>query len=206
MQVKTQNAGRMLALVLAAGESRRFGSPKQIADVHQQPMLNRMITALVESQCFQRDDIYIALGANKENVRAVLSNEIQTIDVSDWHLGMGTSISESLSYLATLDVSHVMIVLADQVALTSNHIDELVQFSRLNNDKIVSAEYNNTLGVPAVFPRWSFPALQALSGERGAKVILQEQKQQNKALAFAMPEAAIDIDTQAQLADWVATN
>lgn len=63
---------------------------------------------------------------------------------------------------------------------------------------IAAAEYDGTLGVPAVFGRKHFDELATLPDAVGAKPILQRHA--DCVAAVPMPEAATDIDTREQYA------
>ncbi|MEM6376749.1 MAG: nucleotidyltransferase family protein, partial [Bacteroidota bacterium] len=60
---------------------------------------------------------------------------------------------------------------------------------------IISAAYQDTLGVPAIFPKTYFQDLKMLQEQAGAKKIIK--KYQNFVIPFPCPEAAFDIDTEA---------
>ncbi|MCE7896899.1 MAG: nucleotidyltransferase family protein, partial [Gammaproteobacteria bacterium PRO8] len=54
-------------------------------------------------------------------------------------------------------------------------------------------------GVPAIFPRHSWPALMRLQGDRGASGLLAAAA---TLTTVPMPSAASDIDTRADLERW----
>jgi CTP:molybdopterin cytidylyltransferase MocA len=65
-----------------------------------------------------------------------------------------------------------MIVFADQLRITRDHLDALVVAHR--KGKVTAASrYCGVIGVPAVFPRSSFPSLMMLAGDRGARDVLR---------------------------------
>jgi molybdenum cofactor cytidylyltransferase len=83
-------------------------------------------------------------------------------------------------------------MLCDQPALTSAHLDRLID-SFLAGAEIIASEYAGSLGVPALFSRSFFTELAALDPAQGAKPLLV--KHANCVVAIPFPAGEIDIDT-----------
>lgn len=209
-------------LLLAAGASKRFGSVKQIVPIYSQHkavtalhstlLINKAIDNLlkISADCYQ--DIYIAVGGNKEQVVPKIEfasniegsqlrpNAINILTVEHWQQGIGQSISESVNTITQKNYSHICMVLADLVALTYDDLLNLKQASLNAPDNIIAACYQQIVGVPAIFPKWCFNNLCALRGDIGAKRLIKQYAE--KTVTVAIPNAAIDIDTPADLHRW----
>jgi xanthine dehydrogenase accessory factor len=188
-------AASLHVMLLAAGSSSRFGSPKQLADVAGRPMLARTLDTL--RQLERRHPVTVVLGANAERlepiVRAAGANAAFN---PEYGQGMASSICAGLAR-APLDARGVLIVLADQVAVTTEDLRRLVSRWEQQPDRIVAAQYGDTIGVPAILPADLFPELAALQGDRGARPLLARHAE--RVIRVPMPSAAQDIDTPADL-------
>jgi CTP:molybdopterin cytidylyltransferase MocA len=95
--------------------------------------------------------------------------------------------------IAVLDA--LMLVLVDQLRLSNEHLDALRAAS--DEGRIIAASaYQGVLGVPAIFPRRFFPALQALEGDSGARQLLRGNF---PVTAVNWPEGICDLDQPADL-------
>jgi molybdenum cofactor cytidylyltransferase len=61
---------------------------------------------------------------------------------------------------------------------------------------IVSSQYEDAIGPPALFHRTIFPELLKQKGDVGARKIIEQRKDEVATVPFA--EGAIDIDTEEQ--------
>ncbi|NNE97858.1 MAG: nucleotidyltransferase family protein, partial [Pyrinomonadaceae bacterium] len=144
----------------------------------------------------------VVLGANAAEISGSIGDlQVETLLNEDWELGMSTSIKKGLEHLLVLDpgLRAVILLLCDQPFVTKNTISRLVETRRASGKLIVASEYSDTFGTPALFSREVFKELLALTGDRGAKNLINDKK--NKNVSFiASPEAAFDIDTKEDLA------
>jgi molybdenum cofactor cytidylyltransferase len=187
-------------IMLAAGQSKRFGGLKQLAQIKGQPMICHCL-----SQYRQGDNWlsgiangHVILGSDAELISNILPTKVERYIADSWPLGMGHSLGQSIQLIAS-DTTHVLIVLADQVALTQQHILRILNESNCFPLHIVAAKYANRVGVPAMFPREYFSQLSQLRGDKGARTLLQQHLQ--RVISIDIPEAALDIDTLADLND-----
>jgi molybdenum cofactor cytidylyltransferase len=91
----------------------------------------------------------------------------------------------------------VLIMLADQAAVTADDLRRLVETWRRQPNHIVAAYYENTTGVPAIFPRTMFSTLTELRGDQGARILLHRAR--DRVVPVPIASAAIDIDTPEDL-------
>ena len=185
---------KIRTVLLAAGESRRFGGIKQLATVNGQQLISVVLDNYLQQKVAQT---FVVLGANAEKISALLPKEMTPLIAPDWQKGLGHSLAFAVSQLPA-DTSHVLIALADQLAITKSDINRLLKHSGQAPQQIVAAHYAGKAGVPVIFPRSFFPQLCALSGDCGAKKLLQVYADQ--CTVVDMPRAAIDIDTLEELA------
>jgi molybdenum cofactor cytidylyltransferase len=181
-------------IVLAAGASTRFGSAKQLATIAGVPMLQRVAEralAVVDQP------VSVVLGAHAPTIAATLKHlPVSIVICQDWSEGMAASLRAGIGQLpGRCDAA--LLLLADQVAVTSTDLRRLVETWRGNPQAVVAAQYNEGCGVPAIFPRDQFPQLLALRGAYGARSILRQCTV--TLLTVPMPNAALDIDTPADL-------
>jgi molybdenum cofactor cytidylyltransferase len=87
----------------------------------------------------------------------------------------------------------VAILLTDQPLVTAEHLRAMRNLLHTSAGGIVAAEYNGTIGVPALFRRTLFPILAALPPESGARHLLRESGVE--VTRFPLPEAGTDVDT-----------
>ena len=152
-------------VLLAAGRSRRMGSPKQLLDVGGSPLLRRAAQSALASRC---RPVVVVCGASAETVsRAVADLDVQVVRNADWEQGIGTSIRCGIEAISMSDVDAVVLALADQPLLTAGAFDRLVETWGSGGLPIVASEYGDTLGVPALFDRSFFADLLALPPRPG---------------------------------------
>ena len=191
----TGDEPRLAVLIMAAGESRRFGSCKLLADIDGKPMLQHSIEL---AQSTDASLIRIVTGRWHQEInqaqRSGLIDDIDLIYNPDWQQGLGSSIAIGVSQIASL-CDEALVLLADQVKVSGEDLKRL----RLRDDKnqIACASYSKTLGPPAIFPAQFFPELQKLSGDKGAKQLLSELTCTD--CQIDIPRAAFDIDFPADL-------
>ena len=196
---------RLAGLVLAAGASRRFGSPKQLALIDGVPMLQRVIetaqAALPPDEHGSR--ITVVLGAHAE---AVLEGVIEqlapphpaVIVCPDWEHGMAHSLRFGLAALEAVGPDApdaALVLLADTPYITTDDLRRLIDAWQVSPDVPAAAQYAETVGAPCVLPRAVWPELETLEGDRGAGAWLKTRLAANSPLTLvAMPRAAHDVD------------
>jgi molybdenum cofactor cytidylyltransferase len=192
--MSTGSDANLHVLVLAAGASTRFGSPKQLVRIDGRPLLHRAVSAASEVASHA---VTVVLGANAAQLGPLLKHTPGSVIINPhWEEGLASSLRLGISRLPG-SCDGVLVMLADQAAVTSHDLLRLASAWRRQTDWIIAASYSGHTGVPAVFPRWTFPSFSELRGDQGARSILGSTR--DRVLRIPMPNAAIDIDTPEDL-------
>jgi molybdenum cofactor cytidylyltransferase len=182
------------AVVLAAGASTRFGSPKQLVRVQGRPLLHR---AVAQASEIAGQGVLVVLGAHAAELAPLLRHSSASVIVNrDWSEGLGSSIRSAIAHVPA-SCDGVLILLADQAAVTVGDLERLRSAWRRQPEWIAASRYESTVGVPAIFPRSLFSELAALRGDRGARDLLRRHS--DRVIGVALANAAIDIDTPEDL-------
>lgn len=188
------NIDNCAVVIIAAGESKRLGTPKQLLLVEEDTLLNRLIKTVQRAVNFP---IYLVLGANAEKIQAQLPHtEINVVENKDWQEGMGSSIRLGVQAIieSAKKFDGVLILVCDQPYLTEAAIQDLVTLQAAKKTAITASFYANIAGTPALFHHSVFSDLLALKGDQGARKIIQERDQELAKLQFE--KGVLDIDTQ----------
>jgi molybdenum cofactor cytidylyltransferase len=181
-------------LVLAAGAARRFGSPKQLARLAGEPLLLRAVTRATE---VAGHAVSVVLGAHAADIAPLLRHSPASVVINrQWEEGLASSLRAGVASLPG-STEAVLVMLADQVAVTGFDLRRLISSWQQQPDCIVAASYEGQTGVPAIFPAHSFPALLELRGDVGARQVLHRMA--DRCVRIAMPNAGVDVDTPADL-------
>ena len=181
-------------ILLAAGNSTRMGSPKQLLLYHGKTLLERIVDTSL--QVFDNNKIILVLGANHSEIAFQIKDKITLISVNEeWKSGMASSIKAGLQTLLKHfpDMQRCIISVCDQPYLSSEVFIEMLKLADYSSKEIIAAKYAGTIGVPALFSKNYFKKLLHLSGEQGAKKIIQQNM--DDVNIFTFDEGAIDIDT-----------
>lgn len=186
---------KIAAIILAAGESSRFGRAKQLVEFESRTLVRRAFDAAHGASC---SPIVIVIGAAKSKIRNELrGTDAVTVENENWKCGMGASIRAGIQHLLDQDVAAAVLMTCDQPFVDSTTIRSLVARQRETHKAIIASSYANTLGVPALFDSSLFDELLALDPKGGAKSIILSNRERVAAIPF--PEGKIDIDT---VEDW----
>lgn len=182
-------------LVLAAGAARRFGTPKQLARLGGEPLLLRAVTHATE---VAGHAVSVVLGANAADIAPLLRNSPASVVVNrQWEEGIASSLRAGVAQLPG-STGAVLVMLADQVAITAFDLRRLIAAWQQQPELLVAATYDGEAGVPAIFPAHSFQALLELRGDVGARRVLRRMA--DRCIRIAMAHASVDVDTPEDLA------
>src|SRR5579863_1125529 len=141
-----QNSRSIHAIILAAGASKRFGSPKQLARVHGQSLLQRTIAHATDSL---GAGVTVVLGANAAAIAETLPpGSAGTLINRNWQEGIASSIRAGVQRLSGA-CDGVMLVLADQPLVGSHTFQRLIAAWRRQPRQIIASHYASTTGLPA---------------------------------------------------------
>ena len=182
-------------VILAAGSASRFGGIKQLAKINDKSMLQ---TVVDNCQQLEGEDLYLVLGGYYEEIRQSIElDRSRIIFNANWQGGMGISIRMAVEELQK-DYEGILFLAGDQPMVRSDQLMQLIQRWRQSPQKICAAQYKDTLGIPAIFPREYYSKLMLLEGDQGAKKLLAENTNNIEFVEIA--EAAIDIDVPLDIA------
>ena len=189
---------RFGAVILAAGASTRMGTPKQLLEVGGQPLLLRAVDAALASPAWP---VVVVLGAHAEKIRPLLaSRPVLVTENPAWAEGMAASIRAGVTTLQQFSraLDAALIALCDQPAFSADIVGQLVAAQRATGRSIVAARYAGRHGAPALFLREHFPTLTHLTGEEGARALLNDDP--TRVAAVDLPALAVDLDTPGDVA------
>ncbi len=165
---------RVAAIVLAAGASRRFGTPKQLVPWQGQPLLRHVLWQVLAAQV---DEVVVTLGAYADQVAPVVHGLPVTLVIHrDWAQGMSTSVRTGLRALRT-EPDAALFVLADQPGLTPAWIHRILRVYETIHAGIVAPRAGERPGNPVLFDRVFFPELMKITGDQGGRVVMRAHPQ-----------------------------
>ena len=189
---------KMAYVLLAAGNASRFGSCKQLAEVHDKAMILHSLETLTQ---LAQTKPFVVLGAYHEQVNAIIMDKAEVIYNPDWSLGLGASIARASEFIESLGgYDAVLFTLSDQVKVNLEDLESLIK--GYDGKTIRTAYYAHKPGVPAIFPSSQFTELKGLKGKQGAKPILMAAKD-NLSLQV-MENALFDIDYPEDLEQYLS--
>ncbi|MFD2231428.1 nucleotidyltransferase family protein [Alkalimarinus sediminis] len=179
-----------LYILLAAGFSRRFGSPKQL---HTLPsgssIINTAIDALTKSGC----DFVVAIREDDTALLAHLHHlNISIIKVKNAEQGLSSVIAEATEALHTRATDWIGICLADMPYIQSKTLTDLTSYVTPNT--IIRPSYQGKPGHPVLFGRDYFDELTQLAGDDGAKSIIKRFPDALQAIDVEDSMVLYDID------------
>ncbi len=184
---------RVAVVVLAAGESRRFGQLKQLQPWGNGTLLTHAVDVALASRA---RPVVVVLGCQADACRAALGDRPVTIVVNpDWAKGQSTSVRAGLAALPE-NIGAVLFHLGDQPGVTPAVMDTLMARHATTLAPVVWPEYRGRRGNPTLFDRIAFPQLRVLTGDMGGKPVLMTYAQSGTAerVVVAEPGVLLDID------------
>ena len=182
------------AAILAAGASTRFGSPKQLVRLTGAPALHQ---AVANAASVAGQSVTVVLGAHAGEIApAIRQSGASMVLNRDWEEGLASSIRAAV-HSAPAGSEGLMLVLADQVAVTGDDLKRLHAAWRRHPVLIAAALHGGAPGLPAIFPRWTFPDLLDLRGDRDPRLVIRRNVDQ--VVRVPMQNAGIDLDTPEDL-------
>jgi len=179
-------------MILAAGNSSRMnGEQKQLLIFRNKTLLRHAAETAIQSDF---EIVVVVLGANAEKlIDEIVDLPLQIGVNKNWQDGMGSSIKTGITMLSEKNLDAVIIMLCDQPLITKETLKKLDETFAKNERLIIACEYDETIGVPALFSSQLFPELINLKQFEGAKKLIK--KYLENTILISTPEASIDIDT-----------
>ncbi len=175
-----------------------MGSPKQLLMVDSQPLVVRAVEAALASSAWP---VVVVLGAHAEKIRPLFARHpVLVAENPAWNEGMASSIRAGVTTLRQFsrELDAALVALCDQPAFSADVIAQLVAAQRATGRSIVAARYHDRNGAPALFLREHFETLIHLTGEEGARALLNGLPE--RVAAVDLPALALDLDTPADYA------
>lgn len=181
---------RIEALVLAAGSSRRMGpAQKLLTLVAGKPLIRHVIDA-VRGAGFEP---VVVLGPVDSELQTEL-RDCRTIANPNHADGMGSSLAFGIRSLPPCDA--IVITLGDQFGVSVEVLRELA--AQATPERIIRVRYpNSDIPHPVLFPAKFRDELEAISGDEGAKSLLQRHSHSVGEITGEV--APIDVDAPEDL-------
>jgi molybdenum cofactor cytidylyltransferase len=194
--------GPVTAVVLAAGQSSRMGQAKQLAVVAGEPMVIRAVKTALQSGA---QEVIVVVGAYAEAVTQALSGlsamagpRLRLIDNPAYASGQASSMKCAVRACSPATRA-ILFLPVDQPFAPPVLLRRLIRTWQQGAHIAAPLVEGQLRGAPAIFDRALFPELLQVTGDVGARVLLQKYRDEVVGLPTAA-ELLCDLDTPEDLA------
>ncbi len=185
-------ASRIIALILAAGLSTRFGGDKLIHPYRGKPLAAHIADVIARTRV--NGKLAVCPTTNLARQEIFRERGFEIIGNDSPSVGLSSSLVLGARRAIELDADVLVVCLADMPHITAGHIAQLV--AGLDEDAaIVASHAGGTRSPPVAFARRAIDELQSLEGDSGARALLAGAKVID--MSF---DLAADFDTRADFA------
>ncbi|MBI4594995.1 MAG: nucleotidyltransferase family protein [Candidatus Tectomicrobia bacterium] len=190
---------KISGLILAAGESKRFGANKLLLPLGRKLVIELVLENFLASELME---IILVLGYQagllKEKILGYYNTHaprLKLIENINYQEGMSTSIKAALPFLDP-SAEAVMIALGDQPLVSTNLINEVLSAYHQSGKKIVAPCFNGQRGHPVVISLAFRRQIESIEGDMGLREILQHYKNDLLIFNTGDPAVIMDLDTR----------
>lgn len=193
----TRSTG-VIALVMAAGKSRRFGSDKRQARLIDGQTLLGSTLALAQQNF---SETWLMLGATDDPHELNIPASVRVLHAPSELIGLGTSLGAAFQALLVhhTHASAAAVMLADMPWILPQTCQRLIRVS--HPEGIVRPRFGSRAGHPVVFGRSFWAQLAMLNGEEGARQVIADNSQVCSFIDLDDPNINTDIDVPEDLDD-----
>ena len=178
--------GKQGCVIMASGMGRRFGGNKLMAEFRGKRMIERCLETT--------DNVFVervVVTRHKEIYELCQSRNIKCI----LHTLPYRSDTVRLGIEAMAGLDSCMFCPADQPLLTSDTVKALALSALNEKEYIQRTSFDDTVGTPTVFPKWTFGELSELPEGMGGSYVINKHKNKVKNVSAQNPYELMDVDT-----------
>lgn len=160
----------LVAVILAAGESRRMGTPKALLPYRGKTFIEHLLEITRHPRIAAGR---IVLGAHRDEIRAKLPREAASIVVNpDWRQGQLSSILAAIQTIPADETAGLILCPVDHPLFSPKLIAQLIDAFYSTGQLIVLPVYHGRRGHPVIFAASLYPELLAASPAIGAREVV----------------------------------
>ncbi|PEN78898.1 xanthine dehydrogenase [Bacillus cereus] len=186
---------KVAGVFLAAGNSRRMGRGinKLCLPIGNQSIGSMALQVACDSQL---DEIIIVTNDTTWISKDISRKRLHIVPSLFAQFGQSFSLYCGIKKAETLHAEAVIMLLADQLFITPEHINEVINRYKknINLDYIVSC-YRNNMGPPVLFSKKNFCILKKITGDQGARSIFNHPDLKNRSILYGKCNEFYDVDT-----------
>jgi molybdenum cofactor cytidylyltransferase len=182
----------LAGIVLAAGESRRMGRPKQLLPFGEGTILERVVDTLLTAGV---GEVVVVLGHLADSVRATLGDRpVRTVVNESYRQGMLSSVKCGVSAIG-VGYDAVLFALGDQPHIEYTVVSEVMRAYRTGQAGIVIPRYGVKKGHPIIINLHKYrEAIVNLPEDMGLNALMQEHADDVRLIDVATDDIIRDID------------
>ena len=186
------------AIVLAAGSSTRFGSPKALAQIHNKPAIVLLLKKLIQSKV---SEILVVVGADQEKIEPVIFKHtmIQVVYNKHYKFGQTSSAQTGLNLLSAQSRGFILLPV-DCPFIKTSTIDILIDHFTKNRPAILIPAFEGRKGHPPVLDIKFKELLLKLDHSQGINSIFQTHAKDIQSLEVNDPGVKQTFNTPDELA------
>jgi molybdenum cofactor cytidylyltransferase len=181
----------VVGVVLGAGRSSRFGSPKQLLPFGDTTLLGE---AVRNANASSLDRVVVVLGRASNELRGVLDfGRAGVVENTTYGTGCASSLLAGLD-AAGDDCEALCLLLGDQPGVLPEFVDRALSEWRRERSWAAVCSYRGKLGHPFVFSREAFEKLRALHGDKAVWKLIEAYPHRVRRVSIDA-ELPLDVDT-----------
>lgn len=179
-------------VLLAAGEGKRFGGNKLMADFHGKPILEHVLAAL------PKDDFCcsVIVAANEKRIELAMKYGIDGVINDKPEEGVARSIRMGIDKIGN-DVDGCMFLVCDQPMLKTDTLSGMVK--NYTKNTILALSTKGKRGNPVIFPQFLLKELSELAAQQTGVDVINEHVRILKLYDIDEGIELMDIDTKGDL-------
>lgn len=190
---------KLSGMLLAAGESTRMGSPKQLLVIEGDLLIERVLRLLLAAPL---DEIIVVLGHQADAIRRAITIEDRRLRYTvneSFREGMSSSLRKGMECIAT-GAEGLLVALVDHPWIQPATVSKLIDGWAQGGRGIALPRCGERRGHPVIFGSRYFQELRDLSGAPGARAILHRHHDDILEVPTDDEAVILDVDTPGDLA------
>ena len=189
-------------IILAAGPSKRMGTPKAILKFGNETFVEHIVHALNSARI---TDIVVVLGSEAETIRKSMTLSTGKIVVNDrWSEGQLSSLIAGLDAIEREDVNAALVCPADHPLVSQEIIVGLLTAYWKSNKKIIVPTFEGRRGHPVIFDKSLFAEIRLAPPDVGAREVVRNHTNEIAEVPVDTDRVLKNIDTPEEYASMTA--